>query len=115
MRKTLVFLFLTIALFLVGCYVPLKPYLDKNYNGYKKIDDISNIENVQVFRYASLDAIPQHINETTELIGDASWQAGVTPDNRDIEDMKEYARRVGADVVVFVGMSQNLCKLTSGC
>jgi hypothetical protein len=88
---------------LVGCInIPIKPYIDKNYNSYKQSYDTSNIRDVKVYKYTNMNAIPPHINETTELIGDASFEASMTPNEQDVIDIKEYAKSVGADVAIFV-------------
>ena len=49
-----------------------------------------------------MDAVPQFIYETTKLIGDASWIDKLMPNEQDIIDIKQYARKLGCDVVVFV-------------
>lgn len=99
---------LLLCILLVGCYgykvtnVPIKPIVDRHYNSYKQINGILNVEDVNVFKYASIDAIPSFIEETTELVGDASWKDSMQPNDQDIVDLKEYAKNLGADVVIFV-------------
>ena len=99
--KTLLIM-LSCVIFLVSCNVPIKPYIAKNYNSYKRYDTASDIGEVTIYKYNNINAIPPHILETTELIGDASFEESMTPNEQDIIDIKDYARSVGADVAIFV-------------
>jgi len=107
MKRQIVFvksllIMLLCVIFLGGCInIPIKPYIDKNYNSYKQYEGVPYVGEVKVYKYANINAIPPHILETTELIGDASFEESMTPSEQDIIDIKEYARSVGADIAIF--------------